>query len=41
MVFVVAERPDHDPQTVLALGQDGDPRVAVPEPADDLIGRVR
>src|SRR4051812_31666652 len=41
MVFAVAECPDHDPQSDLALGQYGDPRIAIPELADDLIGLER
>src|SRR5436309_6833277 len=40
-VYVVPQGPDHDPQSVLTFGQDGDPRIAVPEPADDLPSRKR
>ena len=40
-VLVALQRPDHDSQPAVALGEDGDPRIAVPELADDLRGRER
>ena len=38
-MLVVAQGPDRDPQPALAFGQDGDRRIAVAQPADDLLGR--